>query len=268
MREIKEINVVHHYLMDIAKAVNSILAKYKIPFVMAYGTMLGAIRHKGFIPWDDDMDFYVPFSRYDEIFEILHKELKFPYEVVSYKTHRNCHIPFFKVQDVRTCLDDKGSYNRLEDNLGINIDLFPVTFVDPGDSLINRYKRIKRLQRLIYARDVYSRWYTEPMKKIFRLICPISEKKFNDVLNSLPLKFLKGDMAFSFGASQRYNEILPKIFFEKIKLYSFEDCSFWGAEDADGYLKTYYGDYMRLPPEDKRQWHADGIYDRENVSAV
>ena len=74
-----DIEEAHHILLDIAKAFTKVCDENNIPYYMLGGTMLGAVRHKGFIPWDDDMDFGVPREYYDLLINVLEKELPSPY---------------------------------------------------------------------------------------------------------------------------------------------------------------------------------------------
>ena len=76
MRQIRNVEEIHHILLNIAAAFHQICIKHDIPYCMLGGTMLGAVRHKGFIPWDDDMDFAVPREYYEKIIELLEQELQ------------------------------------------------------------------------------------------------------------------------------------------------------------------------------------------------
>lgn len=262
MKEIKDIEVVHHYLLDIAEAVNKVLSAHNIPLIMGYGTMLGSIRHKGFIPWDDDMDFYVPFEGYSEMVKILQEELPAPYEVVMYTTHNSCKAVFAKVHDKRTCLNTKSNYNQLENNLGINIDLFPIKLVDKSDPSIRRYFRCRKIHQVIYTRDIYGRWYIELVKTFLRSFWPISDRRYKEMFWSYASTFKPGDSMMSVFDDPKCKPIMPKSFFDSYTTYKFDRLSLSGPTDYDAYLKHLYGDYMRLPPEEKRHWHADGVYER------
>ena len=82
-----EIKETQACLLNIAKEFDRICTKHNIPYYMIFGTMIGAIRHKGFIPWDDDMDFGVPIEYYKQLEAILEIELPYPYRCCNYKNH-------------------------------------------------------------------------------------------------------------------------------------------------------------------------------------
>lgn len=96
----------HQLLLDVAKEVCRIGKNHNIPIFMVGGTMLGAIRHKGFIPWDDDMDFGVTYDHYFELIEILKAELPSRYKCWYYEDDSPVHSFFFKVEDSHTVIDD------------------------------------------------------------------------------------------------------------------------------------------------------------------
>ena len=112
--------------LKIAKEFAKICERHNIPYYMLEGTMLGAVRHKGFIPWDDDMDFGVPLEHFDEVINLLKKELPAPYKCSTYKDSKCVFFSFFKIEDTSTVLDDKQLPCRLANKIGINIDVFPL----------------------------------------------------------------------------------------------------------------------------------------------
>ena len=263
MKEIKDIRIVQDHLLNIAIAVDKVLSAHNIPFIIAYGSLLGAVRHGGFIPWDDDMDFYVPTDKYEKAWEFLLNELPFPYEVVSYKTHPGCQINFYKVHDKTTVLDDKGMYGKLEDKLGINIDLFPLIMnMDGMDSKIKDLKRLQKIQQVIFKRDILNRFWVNILKKILRFLCPVSERRMREIVISYSSRFRNGTDSYSYLANIWEKEVIPMKYFGKYSRVTFGGYAFLAPEDPDGYLKFYYGDYMQLPPEEKRHWHGDGVYYR------
>lgn len=262
MKEIKDIKVLHKYLFNIATTVDEILTSHNIPFIIAYGSLLGAVRHGGFIPWDDDMDFYVPYDKYKEAWEVLESELKDPYEIVSYKTNQACEALFYKVHDKRTYLNDKMSYGHNGKKLGINIDLFPIVEnINGSDTSITKFKREYKLYRMIFGRDPKKRPLVIFVKKLLQLLTPISKDRMTDHLIGYATKFKHGNDSFSYLANVDEKEVIPMHYFGSLSRIDFNGHKFLCPEDVDGYLRFYFGDYMKLPPIEKQKWHNEGVYE-------
>lgn len=134
MSKIKDINVVHQICLGEAKAMKRVLEKHNIPFFMDGGTLLGAVRHKGFIPWDDDMDFGIMREHYSEAIKYLQAELKYPYKCISVLDSDACLFDSCKIIDVRTHIKQDDTYNK--DPLGVFIDIFSrmTILMDGADS--------------------------------------------------------------------------------------------------------------------------------------
>lgn len=261
MKEITDINIIHKHLLEIAIAADKVLSAHDIPFIIAYGSLLGAVRHSGFIPWDDDMDFYIPMDNYNEAWDLLKCELPEPFEVVSYESNPSCTTSFYKIHDKRTLLVDKSSYTPFEKQLGVNIDLFPLIMNMDGHSQnIKKLKRLQKLNQMVYAKDIHDRWHTRILKPILQFLCPISRNAIRDKIIGYKDMFGKGNDTFSYLANFYEKEVIPQKYITPYKRISFEGYDFLAPEDYDGYLKYYFGDYMQLPPENKRIWHADGVY--------
>ena len=172
------IEEVHSRLLAIAKVFDDICTRHNIPYYMIGGTMLGAIRHKGFIPWDDDMDFGVPIEYYKELIDTLENELPYPYRCCTYKNHPAVLFTYFKIEDQSTCIDDAAIYLPLEDKLGINIDIFPLNHCGLGYS----EKRIKKKENLLGLAYLHSNSHSNNKIKTFgkwglRMILGRSPKK-------------------------------------------------------------------------------------------
>ena len=122
----KQLNIeqVHAIMLDMAKVFHSLCEKHGVRYYMIGGTQLGAIRHKGFIPWDDDMDFAVPRSDFDRLEEICRNELPEPYKIVE--CVRGNHVKsYLKIEDVLTSIEDC-VFRRFHTRVGINLDIFPL----------------------------------------------------------------------------------------------------------------------------------------------
>ena len=133
MKKIENIEELHVILLDMAKVFHQICKQEEIPYYMVGGTLLGAIRHKGFIPWDDDMDFGVPRFYYDRLKDALRKNLPNYYSVLD-KEDGIIATGFFKLVDNRTVHSHKWEESPGQ-QFGVNIDIFPL------DPLKHRWKR-------------------------------------------------------------------------------------------------------------------------------
>lgn len=262
MKIITEISEIHHILLQIANEFDKICLKYSIPYYMLGGTMLGAIRHKGFIPWDDDMDFGVPRPYYEEMITVLEKELPKVYRCCTFENTEGCITPFVKIADMRTVIDDPRVKMPLEKQIGVNIDIFPLDNCK-GDGLhLKMLRMIGLINRWIYVGNAEGNKWKSILKRIASKVFPISPKQLLRLREIIAKKIPQGDcLANSYG---RYGakEIVPLQWYGKNCHYKFEDIELCGIENYDAYLKQLYGDYRQMPPEKERIAHVSGIYER------
>ena len=130
MREIT-IEESHRLLLALAKEFHSVCERNEIPYFMLGGTMLGAVRHKGFIPWDDDMDFGIPREYFSFFIDSCKKDLPSSYKVLYYDNSDYAILGFVKLSDSRTVVEEV--FAPITDEvLGVNIDVFPLDLTDIG----------------------------------------------------------------------------------------------------------------------------------------
>ena len=257
MKEIKTLNELHSILLKIAEAFHQICEKNNIPYYMLGGTMLGAIRHKGFIPWDDDMDFGVPRIYFAELYNILKKNLPPQYDILS-KNDGIIATGFYKIVDNRTIHTTIWN-DKTEGMFGVNIDIFPLDYV------CHKWKRslidfLLRMQGYIFfiAKD-------RPFhKRIAAYFLKLTFFWLNrDSITNFIEKYLidnKGPYISNTYGIYGIKEIVPKEYFGNPTLMSFESTSFWGVEKAHDYLTSIYGDYMKMPSKEKLHTHIINMY--------
>lgn len=254
------IDEIHEVLLNMAKEFDNICQKHEIPYYMLGGTMLGAIRHKGFIPWDDDMDFGVPREYYKKLYDILKKELPSPYRCCSFEDSPYVFYPYYKIEDRTTRLDSAQLGGCVEDKIGINIDVFPLDVCS---------KDSKSLKRIIRLNDIYGRIFTQSasksikknfIKKIIRLLLPISQRKFYSIIKSKVGGIPKGEYRGNIYGHWEEKEIIPIGWYGSNCMYNFENLRLQGLKEYDKYLRRLYGDYMILPSVEKRKPHGEKAY--------
>lgn len=241
--------------LNILREVHSFCEENGIKYFLTYGTLIGAIRHKGYIPWDDDIDICMPRPDYEKFMKTFNGSQE-RYKFVSYEIDRKFLYTFGKVIDTNTELIES---SKIKYPLGINIDIFPIDGID--DDLATLRKQTI-LRNLIDLKTV----------KISKL----NSFKFNVilfigriVLSPVPVGFLVNKMITNakshlFEESKKVccvvmgtklNRPVPKEYFAEQKLVEFEQYKFYAPIGYDAYLRSVYGDYMELPPEDKRVSH-------------
>ena len=238
--------------LDILDCVAKFCDDNGISYFLAYGTLLGAIRHKGYIPWDDDIDIALPRSDFKKFMDIFNNSQKYDFKVVEYQTYA-------KVYNVNTEL-----YEGLnaDVNIGVNIDLFPIDGLgNDKESAISTLKKSTLLYKLYVSKILSFRksrkWYKNlflffikilllivPRNSLKKYICRLGNNNFYDS------KYV-GMIVAPYGA----NELMLKSVFEKnIDVY-FENRIYKIPFGYDEYLRNLYGNYMEYPPKEKQVSH-------------
>ena len=262
MIKIDNINEIHNILLGIAKDFHRVCVANDIPYYMLGGTMLGAIRHKGFIPWDDDMDFGVPRPFYNKLVLKLTDELSAPYRCCSYKNNDSVFSAIIKIEDSRTVSLDPRVRIPLEKQIGLNIDIFPLDYCKADDEVLKKIHRMWIIYQTIYVGNGGSSKWKNCIKTILSTLCPISRKKMLDRMHAELSNLAEGPMLSNVFGAWKEKEIIPIEWYGTGSIFSFEDCEFYGIRDYDKYLTKLYGDYMTPPKKDKHL-HLEQVYWRE-----
>lgn len=254
-----ESDVLHSRLLDIMKKFHNFCLENGINYYMLGGTALGAKRHRGFIPWDDDMDIGIPRDDYQKMI-LLSDRLPDGLEFRFYQNAENSPMHYVKLIDINTTLIEKNYSYYVE---GLYIDIFPLDGAfKTGRKEMKRHKRIYRLFRKIC-------WHcsTEKKKGLFRkmynVYCKLGNlNRMHDRLekNMTVIPFGKGDHIANFLGCYNEKECIPDKIFGKATLYDFEDTKLFGPENLDAYLTCLYGNYMELPPVEKRIYRHQYLY--------
>lgn len=265
----KKMNEVQIYMLDMLKQLVEIFNANDIRYYMIGGTILGAVRHKGYIPWDDDIDLAVPRDDYDRFLEIAKDVLPDRLTLRTYYDDSYHHYYFARVVDTRYKILRQGSLKEREEELWI--DLFPLDGLPRNGILQKIHKaRLLRLKLLyhfatfdkvnllrpnrpLYQRAIIKAYMVWPFKsrKNYKLILD----KIDRLLKKVPLDESDYYMEFM-GSSIPFRETCTKEQYGEGRLYDFEDTQLVGPADAEFYLSHVYGDYMTLPPREKRNYHA------------
>lgn len=256
-----DITECHYRLLNIAKAFDEICTKHNIPYYMLGGTMLGAIRHKGFIPWDDDMDFGVPVNYYSELIDLLEEELPDKFKCCTYKNHPCVLYPFIKIQDIETCIDDPRSNVNLKEQLGVNIDVFPLFDCDVNDVELSSIFRLIRLQTIFNVGSTSNNFFKMIFKRILGMMCFNKDMFINRIVYKCN-HLADGNYLGNILGRWKRKEIIPKEWYGLNMRYQFEDITLCGIKDFDKYLSHMYGDYMKIPSREEQSVHCENIYIR------
>lgn len=243
--------------LNILDRIHTFCVEHGINYSLSSGSLIGAVRHKGYIPWDDDIDIYMLKPDYNR-FEAEFSDKYF--KIISPWNCKDCIFPFAKVYDSRTLLiEDVDNYEK---GLGVNIDIFQVDSV-PDD--IRKRKRLFRWNSILDSLMIlkitrlssgraWSKNVLLFIGKIFLLCIPVSfivKRKIYLVRNFNPnAKDICNVMA-----GGGINVCLPMEVMKNFIDIEFEGNLFKCMADYDLYLRKNYGDYMQLPPAEERTSH-------------
>ncbi|MBP5406146.1 LicD family protein [bacterium] len=253
-------------LLEMMEWFHSFCVKNNIRYYVLGGTMLGAVRHQGFIPWDDDIDVGIPSEDYVKLNELFLNSGQSKYLFESPETDADDFFySFSKLYDTATTLIEN---TRCKIKRGIYIDIFPLAGMgnDERESS-SRFRMIDNKFKYLLARSTGIRKGRSFYKNmVVNLVGMIPDFISKDKARLLELNRLAGERPFfeykiggnPFGA-WRDKEIMESSIMGKPVLYNFEHIKVFGAEKADEYLTHLYGNWRELPPVEKRMSHHDYI---------
>lgn len=268
MREL-DIEEVKKLSLEVLCEIHEICQKNNITYSLTGGTLLGAIRHKGFIPWDDDIDVTMPRPDYSKFLEYV-REHETMFEFVSREVCGNKY-PYLcgKAYHKDTVLIENGVKNN-SIPMGVYVDIFPVDGVGNNKlfaSLQCEFAQILNGLRITSNWTVYQKSSrSNKMFGIIRYMCyrfskiiGLSRIDYYLQKNISRYDFKKSKYAARLGANLRQSCIQPIKVYEKVTMAEFENKLFCVFEEYDQYLTKFFGDYMELPAQEKRVRHHNYI---------
>ena len=250
-----DIEVLHQRILRILQTVDTSCKEHGLRYYIWAGTQLGAIRHKGFIPWDDDIDIAMPRPDYEQLVAHCKEWLPAPFELVCAETDKDYPLPFGKIQDASTTLIERFHLHYLG---GIYIDVFPIDGVPSG--WLRRkwhfacYEYWKRVLYLLH-RDPYkhghgpSSWVPLLCRRFYTM------EKVQRRIRTLLLKYNYDETALVADYDDGQKGAMLKSILGSPTSYSFEGVEVKGVEQYDRYLSNKYGDYMVIPPHSGQRQH-------------
>lgn len=263
LQEIKDTEL--NILLEFAK----ICEKNHMTFYLCGGSLLGAVRHKGFIPWDDDIDICMTRPEYERLAKLVRdKKLDKPkwLEIVCYENGTS-RFPFIKILDKRTRV--RNEFFKDSDYDNVWVDLLPVDGLPDDDKEVAElYKKMFRYRKLVQMKYVRPFKAKSLVKKLTKPIMSayahiINTDRYNE-------KLVNTAKANPFDSSKRVGivteglygvkEAIPREAYLNSIDVEFEGHTFKATSYWDEYLHNLFGDYMQLPPEDKRKTHEMKAY--------
>lgn len=254
--------------IDLLLKLNEICKKHNLRYWLAYGTLLGAIRHNGFIPWDDDVDVCMPREDYEKL-QTLKDSFVYPYFLQTPYTDKGYYYSFCKLRNSNTTAFSKNlryhmsSYNC---NSGMSIDIFCVDKWEKNNDAEILYNQIKEL---ITNNSTFMKIKNPDFANDKRVINydgadPMTTyKKIEELSKTYLTKNTKYVSMPTITVYGYCRDIFPKEDFSETVYHSFEGFELPIPIGFDNVLKTIYGDYMAFPPIEKRgNWHS-AIIDTE-----
>lgn len=231
-------------LLEIAKQVTSILESNNIPYMICFGTLLGAVRHQGFIPWDDDFDIFIFDDSYEKARLVLKNNISEDLLLQDEETEEKYYHAWSKIRCKKTHAIPKFyPLEKIYSNQGLTIDLYQLKKIKCKN--FNNYINKELMFYLDRVRSKNLISESEYTKKSIQQKVNFSindQSPENDVYAALGMK-----------SPYKINDIFP------LKKYIFEDAYFYGPNIYQNILKISYGDYMSIPPEENRKTHNESV---------
>ena len=253
-------------LLDMLNYLDKTCSDNHLRYYAIGGTFLGAIRHKGFIPWDNDIDVAMPREDYNKFIEIVNSQ-KGKYVVETPQSPCKDYLySVGKLYDTTTTLVEK---KKVKIRRGIYLDVFPMDGIaDSASDISHNYKIIDFYNKLFAIRTCVVREQRKWWKNVAIIVANVipekilNTKKLLIKLDNICAQKAFDDSLFVGVLLTQYGTkyIMPRALFDEVQRYRFEDTSILGVKDYNTYLTALFGNWQQLPPEDKRVEGHDYIY--------
>ena len=252
--EIKEVE------LGVMDYIHNLCQKENINYSLAYGTLLGAVRHKGYIPWDDDVDISLKRDEYDKLYQAVLRDNDPIYKVVSWENDARYPYPFYRVYDARTVYENNYIENDID--LGICVDVFPFDYYADVNKEMVKLDTYRRLS--VYTLyGIHSK--NAGLKNIIRYLLVLvfrltRVKTWNKKMNLLSMQANDNDSIDYLMENKRTSTKFEKTLLDKVMDSPFEDRTYKIPEASHQILSAIYGDdFMEIPPVEKRVKHDDFV---------
>ncbi|MCQ2097237.1 MAG: LicD family protein [Fibrobacter sp.] len=268
MRELTN-DELHDFSLGILKEVHQFCERENIRYSLAYGTLIGAVRHQGFIPWDNDIDICMPRPDYERFIKTFKSE-KFQLAFFGEGCKYDSLIAYARVFDNRETIAKNGHW--IAQPAGVWIDVFPLDGVpDDPQEFAALYKELhQEWERIIPKKIQFKRIsHCKGLKNKLKLLRNKwrqknglgghrMQKEYNEKIRRIPFETANywSQLAVMDNGPVEH---IPVSAFDERRLLKFEDAQFYVMKDYDLNLRAVYGDYMQLPPEDQREPHQSFI---------
>ena len=248
--------------LEMMDSIHEFCERRNLRYYLAYGTLLGAIRHKGFIPWDDDIDIVMPRNDYEEFLASFGKQTGMHYSVLHVGCDEGYSYPFAKCVDTRTVLVENADYSE---PIGVYIDIFPLdNLSDNYSEAKSFFKSVGRARNKLTIKRVSVRkgrsWYKNLVLRIGKLILhwkSVHELacEINDAAKRYSGRDIAGYVCVVVLGTYGTSEILNGEWFSNWVPAAFEDRTYHVPIGWNEVLSCLYADYMTLPAEKDRATH-------------
>ena len=254
--------------LDILEVVHNICVENNLKYSIAYGTLIGAVRHHGFIPWDDDIDICMPREDYERFIKIWPSYQFDGYILQNLDTDEDFTQNFTKIRKKNTTFFQKGE-EKYKYNKRIFIYIFPGDRV-PNSSIKRKIQYVYMAVNLLYSRKFKSRSSNKIISLIENILFLMPKSKYRKYAKIAEKHIKKynrnGKLNYVFASTlDTTKKYYPNDIFVNRVLLEFEGKQFYAYKEYDQCLRIEYGDYMQLPPKEERVWkHTPQLIDFEH----
>ncbi len=247
------------HILEVLIYLDEVCRKNNIKYMLCSGTCLGAVRHKGFIPWDNDADVFMDRENYNKFFDVMQKENS-KFKLLDYKNTENyCH-PFFKLVDSSTYVNEIDLRYKSK-QMGVWVDIFPIDGLPNNKKEQKKYLRKRYIKlKLLCAEIIISpNPIKRAIKNFIRLFLSKPYYKRIEDLDNFCLQNSSPDGKYMLDATWG-TKSFPRECWDNLTEAEFEGHMFFIPKNYNLYLSTIYGDYMKLPKEKDRVSHTIQAY--------